>query len=165
MIGWYPENRTSGASATYAARQATASRTGAGAGETIAAAAKAGGNGAAAVGEYDFGSMTPSEMHDVADKLFKAGDIDLTQLFMLQNMGVPLGRMGASGELVPLTEAERDGFRSQPYDYFAGTKGAMAFLEQSGRTHDPKSGYQNWQGILDVLEKRQGAPAGLDITI
>jgi hypothetical protein len=131
----------------------------------IAAAAQQGTAASGESGEYDFSSMTPAEMHDVADKLFKAGEIDLTQLFMLQNMGIPLGRMGDQGQFVPLTAAERDSFSSQPYDYFAGTKGAMTFLEQSGRTYDPKSGYERWQGILEALERRQGAPSGFDVTV
>jgi hypothetical protein len=114
-------------------------------------------------GSYDFSDMTPREMHDTATKLFRAGEVDLTQLFMLQNMGVPLGRQGASGEFVPLSAAERDTFRDQPYDYLAGARDAISYIEQSGRASDPKSGYQSWQGILNVLQNRQGSPAGLDL--
>lgn len=114
-------------------------------------------------GSYDFTNMTPREMHDTATKMYRAGEVDLTQLFMLQNMGVPLGQMGSAGEFIPLSDAEREAFRDRPHDYLSGGRDAISFIEQSGRASDPKSGYRSWQGILDVLQNRQGTPAGIDL--
>lgn len=151
---------TSGVSIAYGVRRST---TMAATGMTASAGPSGEQAKEGAFGSYDFTNMTPREMHDAATKLYRAGEVDLTQLFRLQNMGVPLGRQGASGEFVPLSDDERDAFRDQPYDYLAGARDAISFLEQSGRASDPKSGYQSWQGLLNVLQKRQGSPAGLDL--
>ena len=108
----------------------------------------------------DFTHMTPSEMQGVAKKLFDAGEIDLTQLFMLQNAGVPLGKLGASGEFVSLSEDEQNVFRNEPVNYFQVAQGAMEFIEYSGKTNDPTSGYANWKGLVEALQRATG---GVDL--
>jgi hypothetical protein len=158
------DSQTNALFAALSARHATKSAaSGSGAAGSRTANAEAGDSASTGVSEFDFASMTPSDMQEAAKKLFKTGDIDLTQLFMLQNMGVPLGKMGASGEFVPLSDAQRDTFRGQSYDYLSGARDAISYIEQSGRASDPKSGYGSWQGILNVLQNRQGTPAGINL--
>jgi hypothetical protein len=38
---------------------------------------------------YDFTDMTPSQMQTAAENLYQSGDIDLTQAFKLQTIGLP----------------------------------------------------------------------------
>ncbi|MFZ5520665.1 MAG: hypothetical protein ACOZD0_05615 [Pseudomonadota bacterium] len=102
--------------------------------------------------EGNFEHMTPSEMKGVAEDLWRAGTIDITQLHMLQTAGIPLGKVGPNGELVPLTDQERANYESTPVDYVGVAKGAMRHLEQMHLDADPKSGYQAWQGILATLQ-------------
>lgn len=109
---------------------------------------------------YDFTRMTPNEMSELANEWFKAGDIDLTQLLMLQTAGVPFGKIGSRGEFVPLTETENSAARSQPVDYFQVTQGAMDFIEHSGKANDPTSGYERWKGIMATLQQKT---AGVDL--
>ena len=108
----------------------------------------------------DFSQMTPREMKDFAKQLFDAGEIDLTQLFMLQTAGMPLGRLGDNGELIPLTNDETNAFQSQPVDYFQVAKDAMKYIESTGKENDPTSGYANWKGIVEALKK---ATNGVDV--
>jgi hypothetical protein len=108
----------------------------------------------------DFSQMTPREMKDFAKQLFDAGEIDLTQLFMLQTAGMPLGRLGDNGELIPLTNDETNAFQSQPIDYFQVAKDSMKYIESTGKEHDPTSGYANWKGIVEALKK---ATSGVDV--
>lgn len=108
----------------------------------------------------DFTRMTPGEMKGVAKGLFDAGEIDLTQLFMLQTAGAALGKVGANGEFVPLSDAERDAFNNQPTNYFQVAQGAMEFIEQSNRANDPTAGYANWKGIVQALQRATG---GVDV--
>ena len=108
----------------------------------------------------DFTQMTPREMKDFAKQLFDAGEIDLTQLFMLQTAGVPLGKLGANGEFVPLSNDETNAFQNQPVNYFEVAQGAMEYIEQSGKANDPTSGYANWKGIVEALQR---ATSGLDL--
>jgi hypothetical protein len=111
--------------------------------------------------DYDFTHMTPAEMQGVAETLWKAGEIDLTQLLMLQTAGMPLGRMSANGEFTPLTEAERASFASQPGNYFEIARNATNFIESTGRASDPTSGYDAWRGIAAGLAR---STTGVDLT-
>ena len=108
----------------------------------------------------DFTQMTPREMKDYAKQLWESGEIDLTQLFMLQTAGMPLGRMGDNGELIPLTNDETNAFQSQPVNYFQVAQDAMDYIEYTGKQHDPTSGYANWKGIVEALKR---ATTGVDV--
>lgn len=108
----------------------------------------------------DFTRMTPREMKDYAKQLWEAGEIDLTQLFMLQTAGMPLGRLGDNGELIPLTTDETNAFQSQPVNYFQVAQDAMDYIEYTGKQHDPTSGYANWTGIVEALKR---ATSGVDV--
>jgi hypothetical protein len=108
----------------------------------------------------DFTQMTPKEMKDFAKQLFDKGEIDLTQLFMLQTAGMPLGKVGANGEFVPLSNDETNAFQNKPVNYFSTAQEAMKFIEQSGKASDPTSGYANWKGIVDALKH---ATSGVDV--
>jgi hypothetical protein len=108
----------------------------------------------------DFTNITPAEMHDVAQKMFEAGEIDLTQLLMLQTAGMPLGKLGPNGEFQPLSDAEKAQFANTPRNYLEISQDAMAFLEQTGKASDPTSGYKLWQGIFETL---QNGTAGVDV--
>lgn len=103
-------------------------------------------------GTHDFANMTPNQMHDAAQDLYKSGKIDLTQLLMLQTAGVPIGRQGANGEFVPLSESEKASYSSKPMDYVQAARDAIKFLEQAGLASDPKSGAEQWKGILAALQ-------------
>ncbi len=145
-----------------AARQASANRSNAavGAEDGAAASPAAGSTDSASGAGYDFTNMTPREMHGVAQKLYDSGEIDLTQLLMLQTAGVPLGKLGSRGEFVPLSEAEKASYESTPRNYLEIVSGAMQFLEERGSTSDPTSGYDQWKGILAALQK---STAGVDL--
>lgn len=104
-----------------------------------------------------FTNMTPNRMQGAAQDLYKSGKIDLTQLHMLQTAGVPLGRQGPHGEFIPLTASEKASYSNNPVNYVQLTKGAMAFLEQTGSASDPKSGYEQWKGILAALQDTAAA--------
>ena len=108
----------------------------------------------------DYTRMTPREMQGIAQSLYESGKIDLTQLFMLQNAGMPLGKVGANGEFVSLTAAERASFQDKPVNYLKIGQDAIANLEQSGKASDPKSGYTQWTGILSALRQTS---TGVDI--
>ena len=108
----------------------------------------------------DFSQMPPREMQGFAKKLFDAGEIDLTQLFMLQTAGVPLGKVSPAGEFVPLSQDEQNAFRNQPVNHFQVAQGAMEFIEQSGKSNDPTSGYANWRGIVQALQR---ATTGINV--
>lgn len=118
-----------------------------------------------AVSTYDFTSMTPKDMQSVAARLHQSGAIDLTQLFILENAGGPLGKVGAHGEFVPLSAAEREGFRNTPTDFIQIAKNALAGIESQGRAADPTSGYQGWKDILTLLQNRQGQVSGIDLRV
>lgn len=102
-------------------------------------------------------------MQDVATQLYKSGEIDLTQLFMLQNAGIPLGKIGPNGEFIQLSAAEHESYRNTPIDFIHAAKEAIAGNEHQGRASDPKSGYGSWKDILAVLQNRQGQVAGIDV--
>lgn len=158
------DSQTNALFAAISARQATRSAVATPRSGAVSIANPEPNDSASGVSELDFASMTPGEMQGVAKKLFEAGDIDLTELFMLQTMGVPLGKMGPQGEFVELSADEKEGFSSRPIDYFQGTKNAISYLEQTGQAANPKSGYGSWQDILAALHQRQGTP-GLDVTV
>lgn len=103
----------------------------------------------------DLTNMTPNQMQTVAQKLFEAGKIDFTQLFMLENAGIPLGKQGTNGEFIPLSETERDYYRTKPVNYIQTCNDALQFLKQSGHASDPTSGYAAWSGILAALQGLQ----------
>jgi len=108
----------------------------------------------------DYSRMTPREMQGIAQSLYESGKIDVTQLFMLQNAGMPLGKAGANGEFVPLTAAERASFQDKPVNYLKISQDAITNLEQSGKASDPKSGYAQWTGILSALKQ---STSGVDV--
>jgi len=117
------------------------------------------------VSAYDFTKMTSSKMQDVAQNLFESGKIDLTQLFMLQNVGVPLGKAGPNGELIQLSSAERASFGNTPVNYIQTTKDVMSMLEQTGNASKPESGYEQWKGILATLQNLQGTTSGVNAAV
>ena len=96
-------------------------------------------------------SMTPAQMKGVAQDLYNSGKIDLDQLFKLQNAGV-LGKQGPNGEFIPLSAAEKARFDNTPVNYIQLAQGAMKYIEQTGAAADPKSGYADWQDILETLQ-------------
>lgn len=106
--------------------------------------------------KFDFTEMTPKQMKGIANELFKQGKIDLDQLFQLETAGIPLGKLGAHGEFVELTAAERDGFMNQPMNYIQYTSDRISFLEQSGYSNDPKSGYDMLKSLLGQLKANFG---------
>lgn len=116
------------------------------------ASAQQSANEASANRAYDFTHMTPAQMQGVAQDLFKSGKIDITQLFMLQNAGVPLGKAGQNGEFIPLSADEKSRYGNTPVNYVQTAKDALAFLDQSGYGADPKSGYTEWKSILATLQ-------------
>jgi hypothetical protein len=118
----------------------------------LAGAATASGSASSASSGYDVANMTPNQMQGVAQELYKSGKIDLTQLFMLQNAGMPIGREGANGEFIPLSVAEKTRFSQTPTNYISIVEGAIRFIEQTGMASDPKSGYAQWKGVLAALE-------------
>jgi hypothetical protein len=101
---------------------------------------------------FDFTNMTPNQMKGAADTLYKSGQIDLTQVFMLENAGRPLGKAGPNGEFIPLSASERQATGNTPMNYIQTAKIAISNLEQSGEASNPKSGYQQWTSILATLQ-------------
>lgn len=116
------------------------------------------------VKNYDFKSMTPKQMRGLADQLWRAGKIDITENLMLQRMGIPLGKVGSNGEFIPLSGVELADYENKPINYFDVGGDAMEFLEQSGKAADPQFGYDRWKNILSVLDELQGTPSGIDLT-
>ena len=105
--------RVDGAGSFYAyaqvgARQQTAV-SGTGLDAVLTAASQPGGGAAASssVSQYDFRKMTPDQMKGVAKDLYQSGKIDLSQLLILETAGVPIGKVGAKGEFVPLSASEK----------------------------------------------------------
>ncbi|TCR83894.1 hypothetical protein [Rhizobium sp. BK376] len=107
---------------------------------------------------YDFTDMTPSQVQTAAENLFQSGDIDLTQAFKLQTIGLPLGTMGPDGTVVPLSSAQRADYSNTPMNYIQLTQGAVDSIVQQGQAGDPRSGYQNWQSLLSTLQNMQAEP-------
>lgn len=156
------QSGTDSISALLAARQSSASAGAKSSEQQGATTAVTGDIAATTPGEEspDFTQMTPREMKDYARQLWEAGEIDLTQLFMLQTAGMPLGRVGDNGELIPLTNDETNAFQSQPVNYFQVANDAMEYIEYTGKQHDPTSGYANWKGIVAALKR---ATSGVDV--
>jgi hypothetical protein len=148
--------------ALLAARQSSAAPGDKASDQTAAATAGTGEVPVAAPAEDspDFTQMTPREMKDYAQQLWESGEIDLTQLFMLQTAGMPLCRPGDNGELIPLTNDETNAFQSQPANYFQVAQDAKEYIEYTGKQHDPTSGYANWKGIVEALKR---ATSGVDV--
>lgn len=117
-----------------------------------------------AVKSSDFTSMTPKEMKGLADQLWREGKIDLTENLMLQTMGIPLGKLGPDGKYQSLSEAETMQFQNTPINYFEVGRGAIDFLEHSGKANDPQYGYDRWKNFLSVLDELQGSTSGIDLT-
>lgn len=107
-------------------------------------------------GGYDFTHMTPNRMRGLAREWHGEGKIDPVQLFELENAGVPLGRMGAHGEFIPLSEAEKNRYADTPVDYLQIAGNAVRFLEETGNAADPRSTIKEWRGILALLQGMQG---------
>ena len=135
----------------------------AGAGDAMASSSDTGANAASGVTTSDFSHMSRSQMQGVAQSLYKSGQIDLTQLGMLQLAG-PIGKVGPNGEFVPFTAAERADIDSRPVNYLNLAQGAIAGIESRGQATDPKSGYSDWKHILATLRANQGAVSGVDIS-
>lgn len=108
----------------------------------------------------DFTHMTSNQMQGVADELWKAGKIDLTQLRVLQTAGVPIGKMGAKGELIRFSDSEKANFTSRPLNYIQISEDRIDYLEKTGLASDPTSGYNMWKEILSTLQSLQTAAAG-----
>lgn len=100
----------------------------------------------------DVTAMTPNRMQAVAQDLFESGRIDFTQLFMLESAGIPFGKQGSDGEFIPLSEAEKDSYRTRPMNYIQISRNAMQYLKSSDQASDPTSGYAAWSGILAALQ-------------
>ena len=83
LRSYFPPGGTQGVSASSSA----------GAGDTMKSSSEARANAARGVTTYDFSQMSRSQMQGVAQGLYKSGQIDLTQLFMLQQAG-PIGKVG-----------------------------------------------------------------------
>ena len=109
--------------------------------------------------KFDFTNMTPKQMKGVANEMFKQGKIDIDQLFHLENVGVPFGKLGANGEFVALTPAEREGYMSKPVNYVKYTADRISFLEQTGYANDSKSGYEMLKNFLGKLKRSQATTA------
>lgn len=107
-------------------------------------------------GGYDFTHMTPNRMRGLAREWHSEGKIDPVQLFELENAGVPLGRMGAHGEFIPLSETEKRRYADTPVDYMRLAGNAVRFLEDTGNAADPRSTINEWRGILAMLQGMQG---------
>jgi len=110
-------------------------------------------------GNYDFTNMTSNQMQGVATAMWKSGEIDITQLRVLQMAGMPLGKVGANGELIPLSDAEKSDFMSKPLNYIQISKDQLTMLEQKGLASDPQYGYKMWSEILATLQNKQTASA------
>ncbi|TCS09132.1 hypothetical protein [Rhizobium sp. BK418] len=106
-------------------------------------------------GSYDFTHMTPAEMRDLTGDLYDSGDLDLAQVLQLQLSGVPLGKVGPNGSLIPFSDAEKSAYDNSSQDFLGIASNAMDDIESQGRAGDPTSGYQSWQGILSVLNSLQ----------
>jgi hypothetical protein len=85
--------------------------------------------------------------------LYDAGKIDLSELFMLQTAGMPLGKAGPNGEFLALSEAEKASFNAQPVNYIQTFKDGIDHLEQTGYANDPKSGHARMKHVLEVLQR------------
>jgi hypothetical protein len=115
----------------------------------------------ASVRAIDFSSMTQNDMQGVAQHLYETGEIDLTQMGMLQLAG-PLGKCGPSGEFIPFTSGERAQIANTPTNYIKLVQGAVEGIESRGGAADPKSGYADWKHILSVIEKTHDALPSVD---
>lgn len=113
----------------------------------------------------DFTSMTSNQMKSVAKGLFDTGKIGLTQLFQLENAGIPLGKAGPNGEFIALSPEERESFRNTPMNYMDLIKDAMSGIEAQGKAADLTSGYQSWKDLLSVLQDNQGSVSGVDVRV
>jgi hypothetical protein len=143
--------------------QGVSASSSAGAGDTMKSSSDARANAASGVTTYDFSQMSRSQMQGVAQGLYKSGQIDLTQLFMLQQAG-PIGKVGPNGEFIPFTATERADIDSRPVNYPQLVQRAIAGIESRGEATDPKSGYNDWKHILATLRANQGSVSGVDVS-
>lgn len=106
----------------------------------------------------DYRRMTPAQMKGEAKALYDGGRIDLTQLHLLQTVGVPIGK-AVDGGFQPLSPQERSTYENQPIDFVARIESHLRFLEERGGVADPTSGYGSWSSLLSVL-RTGGSPTG-----
>lgn len=115
------------------------------------------------VSSYDFSKMSRSEMKELSQKLYEAGEISFDELTVLQLAG-PLGKVGPNGEFVPFSDRERARIDSKPMNYLQMTEDALAGIESRGATNDPKSGYQTWLSVRSLLQSLQGQSSVVNFT-
>lgn len=108
----------------------------------------------------DFTQMTSKEMQAAATQMWKDGEIDLTQLLILQNAGIPLGKVGDNGEFIPLSESEKDVFRQQPLNFLEILQNGVKSAEAWGGASNPQSGYSTWKDLFQTLS---GKLTGVDL--
>lgn len=144
--------RTAAAAAPPTARAAGATASADSSVVTLSEAARTALASASEASGRDYEHMTPSEMKGVSEELWRSGKIDITQARMLQTIGMPLGRMGANGEFVPLSSEEQAQFASRSVNYIQSIQGTMKFLESKHMDADPQYGYESWRSLLAVLQ-------------
>jgi hypothetical protein len=97
----------------------------------------------------DFSHATPQQMQAAAAQLFSSGRINLTELGLLQQIGLPPARLDADGARLPPDAAERAQQQATPLDYHAAVADRIAQLQQAD-TVAPS--YGNWLHLQSVLQ-------------
>ena len=106
----------------------------AGAGDAMNSSLGARDNAASGVTTYDFSQMPRSQMQGVAQGLYKSGQIDLTQLFMLQQAGP--NRKGRTERGVRSIHCGRTGRYRQPAGKLPGSRAGRDRRDREPRRGD-----------------------------
>lgn len=104
---------------------------------------------------HDFTRMSPNEMKSVSLELFEAREIDLTQLRMIDLMGKPIGKMGAGGELVALTQQEREVHEGRVTNYMANIQNMIRSAREAGGGPDRLEAVRSLTELQGVLLAHQ----------
>lgn len=94
-------------------------------------------------------------MRSVAQELYEAGEIDLTQVRLLDLSARPIGSMGAHGEFVRLSVADQAAIDKRPTDYLSAIQAQIQSLERAGGGADFKEAARSLKQLLGVLARHQ----------
>lgn len=97
----------------------------------------------------DFTQATPQQMQAAAAQLFSSGRINLTELGLLQQLGLPPTATDETGARLAPDEAARAQHMTTPQDFRAAIADRIAAVQQGGKLTPT---YGNWLHLQSVLQ-------------
>ena len=114
---------------------------------------------------YDFTNVTPNQLKDIGDSLFKSGQINSKQWVQMgiSSASALLGKIDANGHVTMRSTAEAAQYLNTPVNYIKNLQDNLAYLQQSGHAND--TNYADEQKLLSTLQGLQGQTSSVNITV